>query len=1193
MILQIFIESKKGYDSRAEKLFWLIKRNVKSEDFTDLRLFHKYVIENFSLEFADAIRHKVLSDSVTDNVYADFLPVTSDYKHFTLELPKNQYSEDIADIRRCFASLKMPIEPKIRQSIVVCVGKNVGELTMDAVKNCLASHGYEYIPEPQKKSDQKKPTAKKSYIDGFIKMNDIDVYQFHRKNGIKMTSEELCRVRDHFKALGRDPLWIEVLGIDSCISRADRVRDTVIRNIEIKDAPLNVPVKIALDEYKTAVRSLFDDKNVPLTPDGINRVALLSLKQRGLAADIERLSNGGIAVNVPADVDGVYEQWMMTVKASKCSECAEFDYLGDAVAAHIPSRTAAYQSMSVDLIGYKNIKELKTDFESLRRAESEKKFLSECGVSSVSQNCVVANSEAMNVRFTASAAAAPKTNLQKPAQGQNDTVIMLGGRLTKNTLPIEGSVQRSGSYIMRRFLKLMRNPRAAVMIKRSTALKNGLVCGVLDLCDSGAVINIDRVIGKDSPDIALAVSEANSRILVLCDRANAKSLIGLARQAGLAANNVAVTDESDAIHFYYKGDMLASLSRRILKYASEPKKTDAVISAPRSKLFAPLSEEFTSLSPSQAFLKNLSVNNYSEKSLYENESDFSAGGGAVLAPRGGKFRTTPEGASVCKLPTGAKSTNTVTIMSCGSVPRITHVSPFHGAAFAVMESISKIVACGGNSLNIKLATAEHYLDPATAPVKWSEPLGAMLGSFEAQMNMGLPVVDNTVSIEPVGNFKSAFSFVSFAAAPAKTNEIISAEFKQPGSAILLIPMPTVAKTGMPDFDKARVIYRQFHYLSQSSKVISASVVRAGGAAAAVAKMSFGNGIGVEFTNKDFSTLFEDKPASIIVETENPGAFSGMDTVLIGKTVADDCFIFDGVKIPIKEAQVAYTLQGDKHLRRNFNKKAPMIELPLCRSHAEPYNGEKFLKPRVIIPIFPSTVGENEMQRGFEAAGGAVSEYSFDFAHVDESRETLSSLILKSQILALPDSVDSLLSVNACAAALSDPMTVSAIRKFLQGGGLILGAGGGFMTLIKLGLLGVRADSMAFTDNADAARRCSPTTVRILSTKSPWLNHCEAGDVFTVSNSRSRGRFVTDETTAMMLSANGRIAAQFVDPAGKPAAKAPFNPNGAAFAIESITSPDGHILGKTTLCERYVSGCLANIHGAKDPTIFRSGVQYFM
>lgn len=1194
MILQVYVERKKEFDSPSSRLLYLIGKNVPVSGATELRIFEKYVVDYANGADYDMIKSHILSDPVTENVYIDFMPVDTDFRSITIKLPELQNDVTLENMRRCFELCGVLVNRNIKHFCIISVGNNPTPAMMSEIKNSIITAGYEIDVETLRKNEQKKEKkAKKSTIDGFIKMNDIDVYQFHRKNKLKMSSEDLCSVRDYYKSVGRDPLWLEVRVIDSCFGNVQREVQTVLGNIEIKQSELNVPITIALDEYMTARRALYGSRNVPVTLKDIASIGLMALKQRGQATDIERSVDGKIQIQLPVDIDGVYEQWALTLKGTKSTDSSGFDCIGDAVTAHLSDKTLAYQSLGLCCIGVDNVKDGKTDFTAIKMNDAAAKTAKHASVASSCLTNVVTNSERMNLRFTVSAAAAPKSNLHRAAVASGDTIILLGGKLRDGDLPHDGIIQRHNPQILQSIKKLLGSSKAAAMIKRCADLRHGLVNAVMDLAPDGAVISIDRVAGDNIVDISLAVSEPCERVAVLCERVNAQRLMSLARQYGIKSHNVAVADESQHIQFYVRENRLAALELKLLRYRGQTKKSDVIIAAPHNVLRKPLNEEFCKLPITEAFIKNLGVNSYNDTERPDCRFDWTSGAVTVTAPMGGKYQATKEESFCCKIPAGGKSTNTVTLMSAGAAAKITAVSPFHGAAFSIMESISKIVASGGNSLDVKLALGEHFIDPATAPIKWSEPVGSMLGAFEAQMSMGLPVIDNTVSVEPVGNFKSAFTFASFAVASAKSNEIISASFKEPGSSVLLVPMPIVPKTGMPDFDKAKVLYRQFHYLSQSSKIISASVVKEGGAAAAVAKMSFGNRIGFEFETADFDTLFGDNTASIIVETQTPGAFSGMDTVMLGKTVREECFIFDGKKIPINDALAAYSKNNKKGYYRVFAKNVTMTDIPVNNGRAPVYGGEKYLKPRVLIPTFGTSIGEAELYSRFERAGGTADSFAFDFRHIPEARETLASLIEKAQIIALPDTDSDRFSRELPIFAMSDDRIMQSLQTFLSKGGLILGVGGGFYTLIKMGLLGVRTDSVSLAPNITATEISAIVNTRVTSVKSPWFNLCDAGSVYSVAANHSCGRFIADDATKSLLSAGGRITTQYVDNSGKPSAKRPYNPNGSDSAIESICSQTGAVLGKMCLPERYSDGCYANVAGAKDMLLFKSGVQYFM
>ena len=1194
MTLQLFVEKKKEFDTVATRMLQIIRKSDKLNTVTDLRIFKKYTIENIPPQKTEYISRHILSDPYTDNLFIDFLPITTEYLHFTVESPNNQNNIEQQNILNAL-KLNGCNNCGVSASTVYAIGKGVKENTLAEIKSMLVTDGLEIIAENKADLKIEKPKdIKKDYIEGFTKMNDIDIYQYHRKHRIRMPSQDLCKLRDYYKSIDRDPLRLEIAVIDSCWSDIQRETETVLEKIEIKDSPLNLPVQIALDEYLSTRKSLYGDRKVPVTFKDLSSIGFMALKQKGQASDIERLPDGKMQIQIPVDIDGVYEQWILTFKASKCGSDKGFDYFAESVGNHFKDRTSPYQSIHLNCIGHDNVKLNKSIVKENKQKKTESQYLSRCQVATREHKTVIANSESMHIEFAASVAASPKTNMQKTNENVNDTIIMLGGKIGNKDLPKNEIIQKNNGIIKEKIQQLLRNSNTALIIKRCCSLNQGLIPAIYSITDDGVIIDIDRIVENDSVDISKAVSVPNERVIVLCDKYNAERFMKLAHSIGLSANNIAITDEKQSFRFLSKSKQVMSVDRKLLSYKGEFQKSNVVISAPDIDFFTRLPDDFYKLKPYEAFLKNLSINNYNDNSQADVNFDWAAGAATVLSPYGGKYQSTPEEAFVCKIPSGNKNTNTVTITSFGATPKITAVSSFHGAAFSIMEALSKIVASGGNSLDVKLALCEHFVDPATAPTKWSEPIGALLGAFEAQMSMGLASIDNAVSIEPVGNFKTAFAFAAFAVANSKTNNIISAEFKEPDSTVLLIPMPTVPKTKMPDFDRAKIMYRQFHYLSQSSKVISASVVKTGGVANAVAKMSFGNGIGVNFKTTDFDTLFGENTASIIVETKNPAAFSGMNTVVIGKTIDSDCFLINDMEVKISTALGLYRNSTEKPaVKAHLPKvKAPTQIMPYSQRTLK-HSFDKRVRPNVLLPLFSHEFGAVSMDRAFTNSGGRVNSFVYDFKHIDESKNKLTSLITNSQIIALPPGNTSSSAVSLTVLALSDPMVYSAIQTFLLNGGLILGIGSGFDTLLKLGLFGISSDNATFAPNINSNTVSTLSRTSIVSLKSPWFNNCELGEINTVNVFGDKLRFVADDATLSLLSANGNIATQFIDLNSEPTTKIPYNPVGSSWAIEGITSPNGAVLGKIAISDRYTENCFINVPGKKDQGLFKSGIEYFM
>ncbi|MBQ4155878.1 MAG: phosphoribosylformylglycinamidine synthase subunit PurQ, partial [Clostridia bacterium] len=569
----------------------------------------------------------------------------------------------------------------------------------------------------------------------------------------------------------------------------------------------------------------------------------------------------------------------------------------------------------------------------------------------------------------------------------------------------------------------------------------------------------------------------------------------------------------------------------------------------------------------EAFLQNLKNISICSKKGVSSSFDSTVGGLCVLAPFGGKNELTPADAFVCKIPTSTGNTNTVTAISYGCNPRISNISPYHGAAFSAMECISKIVATGANSINTKLGVCQNVSNPKGFASKFSNLFSSIFGAFSAEIGMNIPSISYDLSFDK--NSEDNLDFSCFAISVLKGNEVITPEFKSTNSTIILVPMPVVQKTGLPDYDKAKVIYRQIHYLSQNGKVLSASVVNEGGIAAAVAKMSFGNNIGVEFENLDIDKLFSAKTASIVIETTNPGAFSGMDTLIIGKTTAEQKFIFDNESVLIGDAVSAFTGTMQTYYPTKTLQKTAMAKIDeyVCE---ETYKCKEIVtKPKIIIPVFTSFSGANDCKRAFENAGGDVEIYCVNPKFYQKSIEMLADKIKQSQILCLPSGSGSFYSSELGYSVMINDTIREAVETLIESDGLIIGFEEGFDILLRTGLLTEGKyksyEKGAFLSDSVVSRPFSGfVRTKVISNKSPWLAECKTGDVYVQAAYQSKARFLADEKTMLKLIENNQVVSQYVDNLGKVAAKLPFNPDASTCAVESIVSPDGRILGKASL-----------------------------
>lgn len=1248
MVRRLFVEKKKGFDIEAQQLLSDLIYSLNIDKNAEIRLFNRYDVEGLGDDDFERAKVTIFSEPNVDNVFSEYLPLTADWQYFATEYLPGQYDQRADSAAQCIQLQTGGERPKVATAQVIALrGKiSAGDLmkvrayVVNPVESRVASN-----TKPSSLDLHAEPPADIKKIENFIKMNDMEVYNLHKRMGFAMTTEDLCFCRDYFKKCGRDPFITELKVIDTYWS--DHCRhttfSTILKNIEVADTELNAPIKMTLDEYYTARKEVYGEKDKPVTLMDMATMGMRILKKRGLLPDLDESDEiNACSIQVPIEVNGVVEQWLIQFKNETHNHPTEIEpfggaatCLGGAIRDPLSGRAYVYQAMRVTGSGDPTV----PFSETLKGKLPQKKITTgaAAGYSSYGNQIGLATGQvtelyhpgyiAKRMEIGAVVGAAPKANVVRLTPADGDVIVLLGGRTgrdgcggatgsskahdSKSIETCGAEVQKGNPPTERKIQRLFRNPEVSTMIKRCNDFGAGGVCVAIGELADGLIIDLDKVPkkyeGLDGTE--LAISESQERMAVVLDRNNVEKFIALSAEENLEATPVAVVTEDPVLKMHWRGKEIVNLHRSFLNTNGVTGTANVFIDpVPKGSDYRnTVPECLANLDLQEAFVKNLArLEVASQKGLSE-RFDASIGASTVLMPFGGKYQMTPEEAMIAKVPVLKGDTDTVTVMSFGYTPAVTEESPFHGSAFAVMESLSKIAAVGANPLTVHLTFQEYFERLNYVPSRWGKPAAALLGAFAAQIGMGVASIGGKDSMS--GSFNELDvppTLVSFALAMSKANHTISAAFKKTGSTVLLIPMPVITKTRMPDFDKARVTYRQFHFLSQDGKVLAASVVKEGGIAAAVAKMSFGNGIGVEFEKLDQQTLFAPMTASIVVETENPSAFAGMDTVIIGKTIEEPVFRIDGQEIEMSRALAAYTSKLEKVFPTDSGKIAKVRSFPLYTRRSMEPPAIKTAKPRVFIPVFPGTNCEYDSARAFERAG-AIADIlvvkNLSTADIEQTIEQMVKKISEAQIIMLPggfsggDEPDG--SGKFIATTFRNPRIKEAVTDLLdRRDGLMLGICNGFQALIKLGLVpyGEIRDQQdtdpTLTFNTIGRHVSQMVYTRVASVKSPWLSLCEAGDIHTVAVSHGEGRFVANDATLAALIKNGQIATQYVDLSGQPTGKMPYNPNGSVFAVEGITSPDGRVFGKMGHSERRNKDCYCNVPGNKDQKIFEAGVKYY-
>ena len=1248
MVRRLFVEKKKGFDIEAQHILSDLVDSLGLDKNLEIRLFNRYDIDGLSNDEFDRAKVTVFSEPNVDNTYVDYLPLTKDWVYFSMEYLPGQYDQRADSAAQCVQLQNQSERPQVVTAKVVAFKGDMTLTTLEKVKAYLVN------PVESRIASDAKPLnldlsadvpADIKVVEGFTQMNDIEIYQYHKSMGFAMTTEDLCFCRDYFKKCERDPFVTELKVIDTYWS--DHCRhttfSTILKNIEIADCPLNQPIKATLDEYFAARQEVYGDKDKPVTLMDIATMGARLLKKRGMLNSLDESDEiNACSIQVPVDVNGVVEQWLVQFKNETHNHPTEIEpfggaatCLGGAIRDPLSGRAYVYQAMRVTgsgdpTVAFKDTMPGKLPQKKITTgaAHGYSSYGNQIGLST-GQVAEIYHSGyvAKRMEIGAVVGASPKSNVYRGVPADGDIIVLLGGRTgrdgcggatgsskahdSKSIETCGAEVQKGNPPTERKIQRLFRNPEVSTLIKRCNDFGAGGVCVAIGELADGLIIDLDRVPKKyDGLDgTELAISESQERMAVVLNKDDVDKFIALSEDENLEATPVAVVTEKPVLKMLWRGKEIVKLHREFLNTNGVTGNANVFISPVNeaNDYRNAVPECLKDLSVAQAFVKNLNrLEVASQKGLSE-RFDSSIGASTVLMPFGGKHQMTPEEAMVAKIPMLGGETDTVTVMSYGYNPCVTEESPYHGSAFAVMESLSKIAAVGANPLNVHLTFQEYFERLNAVPSRWGKPAAALLGAFAAQIGMGVASIGGKDSMS--GSFNELDvppTLVSFALAISKASETLSAALKKPGSTLLLIPMPVITKTRMPDFDKARVMYRQLHYLTQSGKVLAAGVVKEGGIAAAVAKMAFGNGYGVDFATEDKQLLFAPMTASIVVETENPNAFAGMDTVVIG-TVNDTAkFTFGEIEIDMDTALKSYTSKLEGVFPTDAGVTAPMADIPLYSEHSSLAPAIKIAKPRVFIPAFPGTNCEYDSARAFEKAGATADILvvkNLTPAHIEESIEKMVEMINQSQIIMIPggfsggDEPDG--SGKFIATTFRNPRVKEAVMELLnKRDGLMLGICNGFQALIKLGLVPYgeirdqQENDPTLTFNTIGRHVSQMVYTRVTSTKSPWLSMCEAGDIHAIPVSHGEGRFVADEKTIAQLMKNGQIATQYVDLSGNPTGAMPFNPNGSICAIEGITSPDGRVFGKMGHSERINKDCYGNVPGNKNQKIFESGVKYY-
>ena len=1250
-VKRIFVEKRKGFDVEAVNLLADLKQNLGIKNAEAVRIINRYDISGLDGESFEKAKNTILSETNADTVYDEKISIGDEFKVFAMEYLPGQYEQRADSAAQCVQLLTQGERPQVVTAKVIAVSGNISDTDFEKIKDYLIN------PVESRLASFEKPESldmkanvpdNVAVIKGFTVWNDEEMEKYYSSMGFAMTLSDLKFCRDYFRdEEHRDPTVTELRVIDTYWS--DHCRHTTfltrLEKIEIEKGALSEAIENALKEYYSARDEIYGKdtkRDVSLMDMAI--IGMKLLRKRGLIPDLDVSDEiNACSIEVPVTIDGKTEKWLVQFKNETHNHPTEIEpfggaatCLGGAIRDPLSGRAYVYQAMRVTGSGDPTLPFEKT----MKGKLPSRKITTGAaqGYSSYGNQIGLATGQvtelydmgyaAKRLEIGAVIGASPKENVVRGVPSEGDIIVLLGGRTgrdgcggatgsskahTLESIETCGAeVQKGNPPTERKIQRLFRNEKAAKMIKRCNDFGAGGVCVAIGELADGLDIDLDKVRKKyDGLDgTELAISESQERMAVVLDKSDVDAFIALAGEENLEAYPVAIVAKNPRLTMKWRGDVIVSLSREFLNTNGVTQVATSYITAPDADncYRTSVPKALEGLDTKTAFKKNLSrLECCSQRGLVE-RFDASIGAATVMMPFGGKTQLTPEDAMAAKLPLLKGETDDATAMSYGYIPGISRWSPFHGAAYAVTESLSKLAAIGADPLTSRLTFQEYFERLHEVPSRWGKPTAALLGALTAQINMGIPSIGGKDSMS--GSFEDLDvppTLVSFAVAMTKASKTISAEFKKSGSKVVYIPLPEDKATGLPAWEELKKVYKAIYALANDGKILAASVVREGGAAATVARMSFGNKIGFEFKNElTAKELFAPLSGSFVVELADGAEISDILYYDLGTTVDAETITVNGETLTIDELIEEWNFKLEGVFPTKSYCPANEQEIPLYTERNTSSPVIKTAKPKVFIPVFPGTNCEIDTARAFEKAGAEpelLIVKNLTPAAIEETISEMVKLIDDAQMVMLPggfsggDEPDG--SGKFIATTFRNPRVSEAVARLLnQRDGLMLGICNGFQALIKLGLVPygeireLKADDPTLTFNTIGRHISHMAYTRVTSTKSPWFSSVNAGDVFSVPISHGEGRFVVSDEMLQKLIANGQIATQYVDLNGKQADTIEFNPNGSVCAIEGITSPDGRVLGKMGHSERKGDNLYKNVPFEKDQKIFESGVKYF-
>ena len=1243
---RIFVEKKPEFNSEAGPLLHDLKTSLQLDGLESLRIIQRYDIEGLSTEQFKAASRLILSEPQVD-IAGSSLDLAEDEIAFAVEYLPGQFDQRADSAAQCVQILTQEQRPPISSArIIVLKGdisgddlKRIKEFTINTVDSREAS-----LQIPETLGVASSPPPDVAILDGFVERDEASLAQLRSELGLAMSVADLAFCRDYFRdEEERNPTITEVRMLDTYWSDHCRHTTFLTRIEEVVFESGTEAIEESYRIYQSARETVYSNEDRPVTLMDIALMGMKELRKSGKLDNIEvsREINAASIV-VPVDVDGEEQEWLVMFKNETHNHPTEIEpfggaatCLGGAIRDPLSGRSFVYQAMRVTGAG-----DPRAAFEDTLPGKLPQRKICQVaahGYSSYGNQIGLATGKvsevyhpgyvAKRMEVGAVIAAAPRENVIRGEPATGDAILLIGGRTgrdgvggatgsskehTDTALENSAEVQKGDAPTERKIQRLFRNPEFAKKIKVCNDFGAGGVSVAIGEIADSLEIDLDQVPKKyDGLDgTELAIAESQERMAVLIDPADIDFMVAAADEENLECVRVATVADHGRLRICWRGKPIVDLSRTFLDTNGVQGSSRVQVTVPDFAK-SPLGKSISAVDSAsglaakfQAVLSDL--NACSQKGLGE-MFDGSVGAGTVLWPFGGQHQSTPPDAMAAKIPLLKGETDTCTLMSWGFNPRIASWSPYHGAIYAVTESVCRIVSSGGRLSDIRLTLQEYFEKLGNDPSRWGKPFSALLGAYHVEHALRLAAIGGKDSMS--GSFNELNvppTLVSFAVAPAKCSQAVSPEFEQAGSVVSLIDVPR-DRHGRPDFGVLREVSEQLYKLTSEGGILAMHSLGEGGLASGIVTMAAGNGIGFA-ANDQISPddYFRERYASFLVESAEPLP-AGWGALAIGKTSSSATVQIAGECLPLNDLLSSWRDPLEEIYRTQAT--SPHPELESFRYSSGPNIGvpkSRRATPKAVIPTFPGTNSEYDTARALHDAGAEAEILVFrNLAPpaVEDSLKALAAAIRQSQIMVIPggfssgDEPDG--SGKFIATVLRNPIVRDAVVELLtERDGLILGICNGFQALIKTGLVPYgeirdpEPDSPTLTIN-DIGRHVSCyVTTRIASNLSPWLSQCAVDDLHRIPVSHGEGKFYASSAEIQQLAASGQIATQYADPAGNPSMAIADNPNGSLYAIEGITSPDGRVLGKMAHTERRGTNVARNIPGEKYQPLFAGGVNYF-